>query len=153
MLAASILSALNCLLIAVSSKITLPFYLTIPCFSLTFGISSAKADGKTAAAVILIIVAAASLAAAVFLFFMMKEGEGWFVTADLLVGVDILFGIAIVFAAGGKTLADLFSPMLNLVYHAFLIYYIESGRRASHALTVLPDEDEEEDDSGSGENT
>ena len=146
MLAAAVLSALNCLLIAVNSKITLPFYLTIPCFSLSFGISSAKTDGKTAVAVILIIVAAASLAAAVFLFFMMKEGEGgWFVAAHLLVGADILFGIAIVFAAGGKTFADLFSPALNLIYHAVLLYYIESGRRASHALDVLPDEDEDTD--------
>lgn len=140
MASAPALSLINCLLRAFGAPIELPFYLSSVCIPFSVG-EDALSSGKWSS---VIYFAAAILSLAIFstLVFLCKSHGRLFGIFLTLVVLDGVFGIVFIPALGLTSLFELFSPIVCMIYHIVLVCFAAVGSRSSHALTVLPTEEE-----------
>ncbi|MBO4355577.1 MAG: hypothetical protein J5850_01835, partial [Clostridia bacterium] len=136
-LAAVALTILNSILYLFSTGIELPFYLSIPYYLLILGKSPSKDDGKPTIVITFLIGWGVLLVLSAVLFFLTKKSGKWFkvITGYLIVDslFVILLGVYAYLSGGG--FSPIFTLVLNLAYHIWVIVYSISASRAEYALT------------------
>lgn len=146
-LAIGFLTLANVALNLLGIDIELPFYLSIPYFSYLTGRDAAGNPELFGAAILWFGLAVLFSAVYIWLILRSKKenrigGLLALMLADTVGNVGLIL-LAVAFTAPG---ASIFTLVLNLAFHLFVLYFIENGRRAAYGLTVLPDEETEEDD-------
>ncbi len=140
MASAPALSLINCILQALGSPIELPFYLSSVCIPFSIGADALAL--KKSGAIMFFAIAVISLAIFSVLIFLCKGRETIFHLLIALAVIDGVFGIVFIPALGLASLFELFTPIVCMIYHVVLVCFAMVGSRSSHALTVLPTEEE-----------
>lgn len=140
MASAPALSLINCFLQALGSPIELPFYLSSVCIPFSIGADALAL--KKSSAIMFFAISILSLLIFSALVFLCKRREGAFAVVITLAVIDGIFGIVFIPALGLASLFELFTPIVCMIYHVVLVCFAMVGSRSSHALTVLPTEEE-----------
>lgn len=140
MASAPALSLINCILQAFGSPIELPFYLSSVCIPFSIGADALAL--KKSSAIVFFAIAIISLAIFSSLIFLCKKREGAFAAVITLVVIDGVFGVVFIPALGLASLFELFTPIVCMIYHVVLVCFAMVGLRSTHALSVLPTEED-----------
>ncbi len=140
MASAPALSLVNCILQALGSPVELPFYLSSVC--ITFSIGADALALKKNSAIMFFAIAIISLAIFSVLIFLCKRCERSFAVVITLIIIDGLFGVVFIPALGLASLLELFTPIVCMIYHIVLVCFAMVGLRSTHALSVLPTEED-----------
>lgn len=125
------LTVINLVLLAVGSDYMLLFSATVPYLSLVYGLYSEMTVLLVAGIAIAVVAMVAYLLCWIF----SKKHYGWMVAALVLFVLDTLCLIGFYFYVGD------FSGILDLLIHAWVLYYLIIGVKAGHQLTYLPEDE------------
>ena len=149
------LTLVNILLNLFSAGIELPFYLSIPYAAYLLGRDFTRYPRLFGAMIALFAVMAAFLAVYILLFWRTRRQNrvGGLLALIIVDTVGNLALIAVLAVLGiQKNGPAIFTQLLNLAFHIFVIVFLEAGRRAAYGLTVLPDSEDGDGSEDDGEN-
>ncbi len=140
------LTLVNILLNLFGAGIEIPFYLSIPYSTYLLGRDFTRYPDFFGAMIMLFAVMVTFLAVYILLFLRTRKADrvGALLVLILIdtVGNAALIALLLIQKQDGSAI---FTQLLNLAFHFFVIGFLESGRRAAYGLTVLPDENEDSD--------
>lgn len=154
-LSIGVLTLVNIILNLFGAGIELPFYLSIPYWAYLMGRDLARYPEQFGPMIMMFTFMVVFLTVYVILFLRARKqnrigGLLALVIADLLGNIGLIAVLAIQKQGG----AAIFTQVLNVAFHIFVIVFLESGRRAAYGLTVLPDpDDDEESEDSDGDGT
>ena len=135
LLIAIILTVVNIVLFLVGSETMLLFSISVPYYAVIFGSIFAAELGAPEMLVTGCVIAGVILAVYFLCWLLSKNRLGWLVAAMILVIIDTLALVAFYLLAGE------ISGVLDLVFHAMILYYLIVGIRSSKKLKTLPPEE------------
>lgn len=127
LLLAIILTVVNIVLLFTGSETMLLFSISVPYYAVIFGVIFEEQA--------MIIIAAVILAVYFLCWLLSKKRVGWLIAALVLIILDTLALI------GFYVLAEEISGILDLVFHAMIIYYLAVGISSAKKLKNLPPEE------------
>lgn len=125
-----ILTIINIILYVVGSDTMMLFSATVPYFGIIIG----SVSGNQAFLIFCICIAAAILITYLLCWILSKDHYGWMIVALVLFIIDTLAMIGLYMMAGE------ISGILDVVIHAWVLYYLIIGVRYGKQLKEMPEE-------------
>lgn len=131
-LTAIILTVLNILLIAIDADYYLLFSISVPYYGVAFGMGMDMGIGGNTFTIAAIVLGLLIVGVYFILWLLSKKRRGVMLVAMMLFIVD-----TIVLLLLGLTITGLANILLDLVFHAVILYYLVQAARFGGKLTVL----------------
>ncbi len=133
----TVLSVINVVLTLAESSVTFSFSAEIPVYLTALGVYSKKITGSSSVLVIFMAAALVFIGFCLICAFLSKKHYGWLIPALVLVAIDTFFaGWAYLPIASEM----LFSAVISVLFHIWMLYYLVKAVLAMSKLRKLPPE-------------
>lgn len=144
-----LLTVVNILLCLIGIGFELPFYLSIPYYATVMAHSAFGDASKLGFVLSWLIVAGVSLGICGWFLLRSAKSNRAVKTLTVLTLIDLAANVGLlVLSFAVKDFAPMqVNQVLNLLFHIYVLYYVNKGRKAVNGLSILPTEEELEEDS------
>lgn len=125
-----VLTAINIVLFIVGSNTMMLFSATVPYYAIVFG----TVFGNTTFLMVCVCITLAIMITYLLCWILSKDHYAWMIVALVLFILDTLAMV------GLYVLAEDFSGILDVVIHAWVLYYLIIGVRYGHQLKTMPEQ-------------
>lgn len=129
------LTVVNIILIYANANLSFPFSATFPQLSILFGNVYFEEYGLQIFAIVGVIISIISLGIYFICYYFSKNHYGFMITALVLFSIDLL--ILLFWTIGALDM----SYLIDIAFHAWVLYYLIIGTRAGAMLRKLPQEE------------
>ena len=133
-----VITVLNVILMAVQSSIYFLFSASIPYFVSLFGAVMYEEGMGITPLIVCMIIALALTLPYLLCWIFSKRNPAWMIGALVYFSLDCVAYVALVIWSGD------FTGIIDILFHAWVMYYLIIGVRAAHQLKTLPEELPEE---------